>query len=59
MNITCAIVILTAWMMVINNSIRKHNDAINEERKEINRIILFLKKKYGNEIDVEIDDDKK
>ena len=59
MDIKCAILILTAWMAVINNSVRKHNDAINEERKEINRIILFLKKKYGNEIDVEIDDDKK
>ena len=43
-NTTCAIFILTAWMAVINNSVKKHNDAINEERKEINRIILFLKK---------------
>ena len=57
-NTTCAIFILTAWMAVINNSVKKHNDAINEERKEINRIILFLKKKYGDEIDVEIDDKK-
>lgn len=58
-SIKFAILILTAWAALINNSIGKHNNAINEERKEINRIILFLKKKYGNEIDVEIDDDKK